>query len=347
MWAGVVPYEPSLERAPMQPRRGFSLLEVVVVIGVIALLLALTLPAVQSAREAARRTQCQNNLRQILLATQNFHDVEGSLPSFYNGTSLQYPLGEWDLFHMHSWRVMLLPYLEQSALREQVEWDALATEDVNLPVAQTAVATYLCPSGDDPSNMGSGRLHDAILVAKDDIEEKHKYYVVRSDYDAMAGIIVRPDPLPAGADYDSVEFVRWGIWGWPVFEKRTTTGSKLLRYRSGKFRDVTDGLSNTIAVVERAGKPLDLLDGKPNVTEDNPDADYPGQVGWSASNTFIWALNGSGVGVNESNSRGIYSFHPGGANVGIADGSVRILSDATDFDTLVKLYGRSDGGLPE
>jgi prepilin-type processing-associated H-X9-DG protein len=324
-----------------------TLLEVLVAIGVIGLILAIALPAIQSAREAARRTQCQNNLRQILLATQNFHDVEGSLPSFYNGTSLEYPLQEGDLFHMHSWRVMLLPYLEQSALREQIVWDALATEDANIPVAQTPVATYLCPSGNDPSHMGWGRRYDAIALDKDDIQEKHKYHVVRSDYDAMAGIVDWPDSVGAGTDSNSVDFVHWGIWGWPVFEKRTTTGSKLLRYRSGKFRDVTDGLSNTIAIVERAGKPLDLLNGKPNVTEYNPNADYPGQVGWSASNTFAWALNGPGVGVNESNSKGIYSFHPGGANVGIADGSVRFLSDATDFETLVKLYGRSDGGLPE
>jgi prepilin-type N-terminal cleavage/methylation domain-containing protein len=72
----------------MQPRHGITLLEVLIAIGVIAIILAVTLPAVQSAREAARRTQCQNNLRQILAAAHSFHDVEGSLPSFYNGTSL-------------------------------------------------------------------------------------------------------------------------------------------------------------------------------------------------------------------------------------------------------------------
>jgi prepilin-type N-terminal cleavage/methylation domain-containing protein len=331
----------------MPPRRGMTLLEVLIAIGVIALLLAITLPAIQSAREAARRTQCQNNLRQILAAAHNFHDVEGSLPSFYNGTSLEYPLGQWDLFHMHSWRVMLLPYLEQTTLREQVVWDALATGDANTHVAQTPVATYLCPSGDDPSNMGWGLRHDRVGVPQKDMQPSDMYSVVRSDYDAMAGIIVWPDPMPDGVHPDSVDFVRWGIWGWPVFEERRTGGARLLRYRSGKFRDVTDGLSNTIALIERAGKPLDMLNGKPNVTQHNPDADYPGQVGWSASNTFSWALNGNGVGVNESNSHGIYSSHPGGASVGIADGSVRSLSDATDFDTLVKLYGRCDGGLPE
>jgi hypothetical protein len=170
---------------------------------------------------------------------------------------------------------------------------------------------------------------------------------VRSDYDAMAGIQDLPDPLPAGADIASVDFVHWGIWGWPVFEKRTINGSRLSRYRPGKFSDVTDGLSNTIAVVERGGKPIDLLNGKPNVTSDNPDADYPGQVGWSASNTFAWAINADGVGVNQRNATGIYSLHPQGANVAIADGSVRFLSQATDFKALVSLYGRSDGGLPE
>ncbi len=163
----------------------------------------------------------------------------------------------------------------------------------------------------------------------------------------MAGIQVLPDPLPANAIPYSVDYVRWGIWGWAVFDTKTTSGSRLLRYRRGTFRDIKDGLSNTIAIVERGGKPLDILNAKPNVTTENPNAHYPGQVGWSASNTFAWSLNGNDIGVNVSNSGGIYSLHPGGANVAIADGSVRFLLDSTDFNTLVQLYGRSDGGLPE
>ncbi len=179
------------------------------------------------------------------------------------------------------------------------------------------------------------------------IPEEDRYYVVRSDYDALAGIKELPDPLPSGTIRDSVDFVHWGVWGWPVFETGRTTGSRLLRYRRGEFRDVTDGLSNTIAIVERAGKPIDLLNGQPNVTPCNPDAMYPGQIGWSASNTFAWAINGNGIGVNESNSAGIYSFHPGGANVALADGSVQFMADSTDFQTLVRLFGRFDGGLPQ
>jgi prepilin-type processing-associated H-X9-DG protein len=133
----------------------------------------------------------------------------------------------------------------------------------------------------------------------------------------------------------------------PVQDVADATLTQLSQYRPGKFRDVSDGLSNTIAVVERSGKPIFLVNGKHNITPNNPTADYPGQVGWSASNTFSWSINKYGIGVNESNVGGIYSLHPGGANVGIADGSVRFLSDSTDFETLVRLYGRSDGGLPE
>ena len=335
------------KRDAVMRRRGITMIELLVSIGIVAILVAIALPAIQSARESARRVQCQNNLRQILIATQSHHTDHGALPSFYNGSALSYPLAEWDLFNMHSWRVPLLPYIEQSALRERVKWDALATEPDNSSVAQAVVPTFICPSGGDPTVVGWGLRHGSIGVPPDNVQESDRYKVVRSDYDAMAGIEVLPDPFPANANVGSVEFVRWGIWGWPVFDNGLTTGSQLSQYRPGKFRDVSDGLSNTIAVVERSGKPIFLVNGKPNITPGNPNADYPGQVGWSASNTFSWSINKNGIGVNESNVGGIYSLHPGGANVGIADGSVRFLSDSTDFETLVRLYGRSDGGLPE
>ena len=335
------------KRENIMRRRGITMVELLVSMVIVAIIVGITLPAIQSARESARRIQCQNNLRQILIATQSHHTAHGALPSFYNGTALSYPLREWDLFHMHSWRVPLLPYLEQSQLKEQLKWDALATAPENTSVAQTVVPTFICPSGGDPTVMGWGLRHESIDVPPGRIQEKDRYYVVRSDYDAMAGIQVLPDPFPGNTNVSSVEFVRWGIWGWPVFDTGLTTGSQLSRYRQGKFRDVSDGLSNTIAVVERSGKPIAMLNGKPNVTPGNPNADYPGQVGWSASNTFDWSINKNGIGVNESNSGGIFSFHPDGANVGIADGSVRFLSGSTDFKTLVKLYGRSDGGLPK
>jgi prepilin-type N-terminal cleavage/methylation domain-containing protein len=215
------------KRAPVMRRRGITMIELLVAIGIVAILAAIAVPAIQSARELARRVQCQNNLRQILIATQSHHTDHGALPSFYNGSALSYPLAEWDLFHMHSWRVPLLPYIEQSALRDRVKWDALATEPANSSVAQAVVPTIICPSGGDPKVMGWGLRHGSIGVPPDNVQERDRYKVVRSDYDAMAGIEVLPDPFPANANVGSVEFVRWGIWGWPVFDNGLTAGSQL------------------------------------------------------------------------------------------------------------------------
>ena len=323
-------------------RHGITLLEVVVVVAIIGILLAVTIPAVQYARESARRTQCTNNQRQILQACHAFEGTHGSLPSLYNGTSLAYPLKEWDLFHIHSWRVELLPYIEQQPLRDSITWSSLATDPINKSVAQSVVSLYVCPSGADPqTNMGWGLSHATPPTSVPGAGTK--YFMTRSDYDAMAGIQVLPDPMPTGTNPFATRFVRWSIWGWPDFGNGQFAGTQLLRYRAGKFSDITDGLSNTIAVVERGGKPIDLLRGKPNVTPVNPNADYPGQTGWSASNTFAWALNHHKVGINQSNSAGIYSLHSGGANVAMADGSVRFLSESIDFDELVRLFSRSGG----
>ena len=97
---------------------------------------------------------------------------------------------------------------------------------------------------------------------------------------------------------------------------------------------------------ERGGRPLHMVDGRPYVTDDNPDASYPGQGGWSASNIFAWAINGArgaNVGINHDNTTGIYSTHAGGAYIALADGSVSFLSDSTDFQALTRMFGRSDG----
>ncbi|TWT31238.1 hypothetical protein KOR34_46140 [Posidoniimonas corsicana] len=335
-----------LTAPPASGPEGVTLLELLVVLGLIAMLAALLLPAIQASRESVRQTQCKNNLRQTIQAVQAVHAAEGALPSLYVGTSLPYPLREWDLFHLHSWRTPLLPHLDEAPLHDKIDWQSLATSAANAEVAQSAVPSFVCPSGGSPARLGWGRKHDRLGVAWEDLSDDDRYHVVRADYDAMAGIQVLPDPLPEDADAESTQFVRWGVWGWPAFETPTTSGTRLLRYRRGRFRDVTDGLSHTLAVVERGGKPVEFLHGKPHITKDNPNADYPGQVGWSASNSFAWSINGHGVGVNHSNATGVYALHPGGANVALADGSVRLLADSTDFQSLVALFGRSDGGLP-
>ena len=325
-------------------RHGITLVELLVCVGVVTIIIAIALPAVQSVRESARRVQCQNNIRQILLATHAHHAAQNALPSFYSGTTLPFPLRWWDRYHMHSWRVPLLPYLEQPTLRQQLKWDFLATAIENEFVAQTVVPVFICPSGGSTEEMGFVCKHDRVwLQTGPNTPERDRCYVARSDYDALLGVELLPRSEPGTINVDSLE---WGIWGRPVFDGEIINSS-MLGYRQGKFRDVQDGLSNTLAVVERAGKPIEWLNGKPNRTVDFPNADYPGQPGWSASSDLRWSINANRIGINQSNSEGMYSFHRDGTNVGVTDGSVRLLSDSTDFETLVVLIGRSNGVTTE
>lgn len=337
-------------------RYGITLLELVVGLGIIGVLAAILLPAIQSARESARRTQCQNNMKQTSLAALAFHGSSGTLPSLYNGTSLSYPLTEWDLFHMHSWRVVLLPYIEQQALHDSVAWQSLATEPENKSVATTVVSTYICPSGVSPSaNLGWALRHgsrgladrewpDDYSVGPDNFPEADVCRVVRSDYGAMAGMLVIPEPLSDGTDTHDVKHVRWGVWGSPVFDNGRISAGSLVRYRPCSFADISDGLSKTIMFVERGGHPFHMVDGKIHFADKNPDGLYnAGQVGWSASNNFNWSMNNHTVGINHDNYLGIYSTHAGGANVSMADGSVSFLSESMDVATLARMYGRSDG----
>src|SRR6476660_6020892 len=137
-------------------RRAFTLVELLVVIAIIGVLVALLLPAVQSARESARRMQCSNNFKQLGLAAHNFHDVEGRLP--YN---TQYQ-GGWDWNYQQnqrSWSCLarMLPYIEQANLKETLQIlnttnaatdTAGKTLGQNLSVVSTLVKTFFCPSDD-------------------------------------------------------------------------------------------------------------------------------------------------------------------------------------------------------
>src|SRR4051794_11939512 len=125
-------------------RMGFTLVELLVVIAIIGVLVSLLLPAVQSAREAARRTQCSNNLKQVILATTNYGDV-------YKGA---FPVGEYN-WGWGTWLVGLLPYVEQKALFDNYKgFGGIGVQDVNvvysatvnLPVTRTRLQAYICPS---------------------------------------------------------------------------------------------------------------------------------------------------------------------------------------------------------
>jgi prepilin-type processing-associated H-X9-DG protein len=127
--------------------RGFKLIELLVVLGVIAFLIALLLPATRSARPAARRSQCVNNLKQIAMALHNYEQVYGALPPAYTVDAKGRPL--------HSWRALILPYLEQESLYRAIDLSKPWNDPANAKALATYVPTFRCPDAVGPENTTS------------------------------------------------------------------------------------------------------------------------------------------------------------------------------------------------
>ena len=141
----------------MQSRKsGFTLVELLVVIAIIGILVALLLPAIQAAREAARRTQCYNNLKQFALAAQNYHDTNKKLPRFsyrpQNGATPPGYYGHWEGFSVHT---MLLPYMEQQTVYDRINITVPWHWGQNDEPKTTKLDTFLCPSDDPPVDSGT------------------------------------------------------------------------------------------------------------------------------------------------------------------------------------------------
>jgi prepilin-type N-terminal cleavage/methylation domain-containing protein len=159
-----------IQEHPMfRSRRAFTLVELLVVIAVIGILVALLLPAVQAAREAARRTQCHNNLKQIGLALQNHHDVLGALPAGWNAAV---PDGDpgW------GWAAYILPYLEQNNLWDQIRPGTAIDDALHATVRRTVIAGYQCPS--DPTSK---------KFVLDDDTGSPMFEVARANYSGVFG----------------------------------------------------------------------------------------------------------------------------------------------------------------
>jgi prepilin-type processing-associated H-X9-DG protein len=297
-------------------RFGFVLIELLVVIGIIAFLIALLLPAVQAAREAARRMQCTNNLKQIALAANNYHDVYGCFPQ-----GVQFTF-DWSASGHH---VALLPYLEQVPLFNAINFNWLVPwSGANTTVASPLrPSVYVCPS--DP------KVTKVDLFVAGDFVDPGLYFFdytpfpeAYTSYVDNAGTWFRHSRSQAVLDQSNGLFFRNEGSPGPGY-----SGSTI--WTAARIANICDGTSNTIAQGEHA---IGLLSD-----EDRIGNAAAWSCGWYGGTLFtsFYPLNPQnkvqnvvGDGLCEAYLGAAASYHPGGANFAMADGSVRFIKDTID-----------------
>ena len=305
-------------------RFAFTLVELLVVIAIIGILIALLLPAVQAAREAARRSQCTNNLKQIGVALHLYHDTHKTFPAgfLFKGD------GDWATYdqkrNFGTWSVMILPYMEQKPVYDQI---VLATnqfqtfsETTFFPeFDQIVLETFMCPS------CPLGGLNDFRNLSGAATK------LAKSNYPGVAGF------LPGVTDPNHVKQIsntNTDVHYW----RNDRRG--ILEFKSHTFADVRDGTSSTFIVGERDGKdPLRaaIWGGmkRTNYTD--------WVVGFCMADDGVvgtrYLLNGT------EQYTAFGSAHPDGANFLLADGSVRFISQLIEQDTYQALASRMGGEI--
>lgn len=288
-------------------RSAFTLVELLVVIAIVGLLVALLLPAVQAARESARRIQCVNNFKQLGLALQSYHDALGKLPPGYLATGA-YVDGGIDTTPGWAWGCFILPYLEQSNLQGKFNFNLPVQKS---PAISTVVPAFVCPS-------------DVLL--------REPFSVTDNSWKPICTIA----PSSCAA-----------CCGGGVATTAATGNGCFYRNSAVRLIDIKDGTSATIFLEERAFAKVQgtwvgaVNGGYANTGALNPKA-VPGKLGQGAADLV---LIHSGT-VNDLTGRSLddaSSMHPGGANFLFADGSVRFIIDATDRATM-QAMGTTSGG---
>ena len=338
---------------PRSRRPGFTLIELLVVIAIIATLIALLLPAVQKVREAAARTQCQNNLKQIGLALHMYHGSNGAFPQAYKmlpnpdptappGTGTYGP-GAF---------VLILPYLEQVTVYNRIDVTKAALSSVNMPPSNSAystvIPTFLCPSSPgQPTTVYSDELAHSFGNFSVAVTPTPGLIFGRTDYAPDAGM---------EADIPGINI--------------QAGASIICQPPDGPVRiiDVSDGTSTTIMIVEDAGRPT-WYGSKGPVTSAGTyvaGANGPAPQGggaWADPLNYI-ATNGSdpsGSGIAAggnflgipaapwscangcSNDSEIFAFHSGGSNALFGDGSVRFIRNGIAMSQMQALLSRAGG----
>lgn len=308
--------------------KAFTLVELLVVIAIIGMLVALLLPAIQAARESARRNQCSNNLKQIGLAIQLRHDAKKLLPPGRNGRTSSGNSGI-NTFGV-SWAFELLPYVEQSALFQALVRTLPSTDPQNSVAMRTAVSTFICPSRREPA---ADRDFDNNDQAP---PEENRGVAAGGDYAGSAGL-------------DN----RYGLNN-PNGEPAGTIGGALYSFSRNSIRNVTDGTTSTIAVGEKYIPTEDeIRQGQPNLDEAMMHY-YQGDTAYFSGDNTYSILRGTECGMangevpaTESCGPGqlrelFGSEHSGISNFVFLDGHVQAIQQSVDLITLQRISTIAD-----
>jgi len=310
-------------------RRAFTLVELLVVIAIIGILIALLLPAVQAAREAARRSQCINNLKQLGLALHNYHDVHKQFPPNIPIQSSTGYLWDAGIHRKGTTLVKLLPFVEQTSLYQQLDFRTdVVAQIVNLGYGvgdnTRDIPVFRCPS--------------------DNLRQKG-----HTNYAPSIGFAPMPSQGNSCTAYQPpniIDYFRSGLAGHGNTDSdRETSGVFSRGVFAARMQDVTDGTSNVIAMGEirpwcsdhhRAGwyhTNALWTATTPPINFPTCPGEPPGTDGSLSCNHFA----------NWQTSQGFKSLHPGGANFLLCDGSVHFISQTIDYATYQRLGDRWDG----
>jgi prepilin-type N-terminal cleavage/methylation domain-containing protein/prepilin-type processing-associated H-X9-DG protein len=317
--------------------RGFTLVELLVVIAIIGILIALLLPAVQAAREAARRMQCTNNLKQIGLAFHNYHSAFNTFPLGYGPMVVAYGSGgsqppgcgggEW------AWPLRLWPYMEQVALAQNIPWHinyAGHPHPDYRHIAGAQIATFQCPS--DPGAPKPWNDDGSCYSADPNWKYGRMSYGGNFGIGPQEGTIIPASSLATRQSGQRIRGVLSYNWG-------------------ARFQDITDGTSNTLLMSELIVgvgctiRGTHTYDEGPLYMHDySPNDRTPDQVRWCSNQDKV-SQRAPCIIITKQNmvlhtSR---SYHPGGVNACLCDGSVRFISENIALLTWQYL-GTPDGG---
>jgi prepilin-type N-terminal cleavage/methylation domain-containing protein len=306
-------------------RPGLTLVELLVVIAIIGVLVALLLPAVQAAREAARRASCSNNLRQVGLGVHQFENVERKLPPGYDfHIDANKSVGNNGAV-VNGFLTLILPYLEQQPLEDLYDYKQGFDHKVNQPAVNTRVSIYQCPStpGERVMEIVNLLAFRALGKAKQGhTGQATDYFGVRAIHDPTGerayGVFLGLFPPEEGAPPTRV--IRWA--------------------------DITDGTSNTLLLVEMAGRPERYLSGEALGKQDYYAGTWAGVNGemlYAIEPTATVAPIAGPCFINCNSYYNAYSFHPGGVQMVLCDGSTRFLSEDLAFGVWWRLVQPEDG----